>query len=122
MPEPMQPITNPVLVDAMATFKLDLANRENEDVFKEHERAFLQAAIEARYLLPAQVEQPAEPPKEGEQVQARVAFQIMTNPKGEKFMPAFTDEVELKKNRQPGERFQVAVMSFDDLYHFIKSN
>mgnify|MGYP003312339711 CR=1 FL=1 len=63
MPEPMQPITNPVLVDAMATFKLDLANHENEEVFKEHERAFLQAAIEARYLLPAQVEQPAEPPK-----------------------------------------------------------
>ena len=114
MPEPMQPITNPVLVDAMATFKLDLANRENEDVFKEHERAFLQAAIDAKYLLPAQVEQPAEPPKEGEPVQARVAFQIMTNPKGEKFMPAFTDEVELKKNRKPGERFQVAVMSFND--------
>lgn len=122
MPEPMQPITNPVLVDAMATFKLDLANRENEDVFKEHERAFLQAAIDAKYLLPAQVEQPAEPPKEGEPVQARVAFQIMTNPKGEKFMPAFTDEVELKKNRKPGERFQVAVMSFNDLYQFIKGN
>ena len=122
MPEPMQPITNPVLVDAMATFKLDLANRENEDVFKEHERAFLQAAIDAMYLLPAQVEQPAEPPKEGEPVQARVAFQIMTNPKGEKFMPAFTDEVELKKNRKPGERFQVAVMSFNDLYQFIKGN
>lgn len=122
MPEPMQPITNPVLVDAMATFKLDLANHESEEVFKEHERAFLQAAIEARYLLPAQVEQPAEPPKEGEPVQARVAFQIMTNPKGEKFMPAFTDEVELKKNRKPGERFQVAVMSFNDIYQFIKSN
>jgi len=122
MPEPMQPITNPVLVDAMATFKVDLANRENEEVFKEHERAFLQAAIEARYLLPAQVEQPEEAPKEGEQVQARVAFQIMTNPKGEKFMPAFTDEVALKKNRKPGERFQVAVMSFNDLYHFMKSN
>ena len=122
MPEPMQPITNPVLVDAMATFKLDLANRENEEVFKEHERAFLMAAIDARYLLPAQVEQPEEPPKEGEPVQARVAFQIMTNPKGEKFMPAFTDEVELKKNRKPGERFQVAVMSFNDLYQFMKSN
>ena len=122
MPEPMQPITNPVLVDAMATFKLDLSNRENEEVFKEHERAFLQAAIDAKYLLPAQVEQPAEPPKEGEPVQARVAFQIMTNPKGEKFMPAFTDEVELKKNRKPGERFQVAVMSFNDLYQFIKTN
>ena len=122
MPEPMQPITNPVLVDAMATFKVDLANRDNEEEFKEHERAFLQAAIEAKYLLPAQVEQPAEPPKEGEPVQARVAFQIMTNPKGEKFMPAFTDEVELKKNRKPGERFQVAVMSFNDLYQFIKSN
>ncbi len=122
MPEPMQPITNPVLVDAMATFKLDLANHEDEAVFKEHERAFLQAAIEAKYLLPAQVEQPAEPPKEGEPIQARVAFQIMTNPKGEKFMPAFTDEVELKKNRKPGERFQVAVMSFQDIYQFIKTN
>ena len=122
MPEPMQPITNPVLVDAMATFKLDLANRDNEETFKEHEIAFLKAAIEAKYLLPAQVEQPAEPQPEGEPQQARVAFQIMTNPKGEKFMPAFTDEVELKKNRKPGERFQVAVMSFNDLYHFMKSN
>lgn len=122
MAEPMQPITNPVLVDAMATFKLDLANRENEELFKEHEKAFLQAAIEAKYLLPAQIEQPAEPPKEGEQVQTRVAFQIMTNPKGEKFMPAFTDEVELKKNRQPGERFQVAVMGFMELYQFMKAN
>lgn len=123
MPEPMQPITNPALVDAMATFKLDLANRENEESFKEHEKNFLLAAIEAKYLLPAQVEQSAaEEVKEGEQIQARVAFQIMTNPKGEKFMPAFTDEVELKKNRKPGERFQVAVMSFNDLYHFLKAN
>ena len=122
MPEPMQPITNPVLVDAMATFKLDLANRDNPEVFREHEMAFLKAAIEAKYLLPAMVEQPAEPPKEGEPQQARVAFQIMTNPKNEKFMPAFTDEVELKKNRKPGERFQVAVMSFEDLYRFMKAN
>ena len=89
MPEPMQPITNPVLVDAMATFKLDLANRDEENKikdeaqFREHEKAFLKAAIEAKYLLPAQVEQPEEAPKEGEQTQARVAFQIMTNPKGE---------------------------------------
>lgn len=122
MPEPMQPITNPVLVDAMATFKLDLANRENEAAFREHEKAFLQAAIEAKYLLAAHIEQPAEPPQEGEKVQTRIAFQIMTNPKGEKFMPAFTDEVELKKNRKPGEQFQAAVMGFMDLYHFIKSN
>ena len=122
MPEPMQPITNPVLVDAMATFKLDLANRENAENFQEHEKAFLQAAIEARYLLPAMVEQPEEPQEEGQPQQARVAFQIMTNPKNEKFMPAFTDEVELKKNRKPGERFQVAVMSFEDLYRFMKAN
>ncbi len=122
MPEPMQPITNPALVDAMATFKVDLANRDNEENFREHEKAFLKAAIEARYLLPAQIEQPAEPPQEGEQVPTRVAFQIMTNPKNEKFMPAFTDEVELKKNRKPGERFQVAVMSFMDLYQLIKAN
>ncbi len=122
MPEPMQPVTNPALVDAMATFKLDLANKENAENFQEHERAFLQAAIDAQYLLPAQIEQPAEPPKEGQQMQARVSFQIMTNPKGEKFMPAFTDEVELKKNRKPGERFQVALMNFNDLYNFIKAN
>ena len=110
-----KPVTNPELVDAMATFKLDLKNRENE-------RAFLQAAVEARYLLPAMVEQPAEPPKEGEQLRARIAFQIMTNQQNEKFMPAFTDEIELRKNRQPGERFQVAVMSFMDLYRFVKAN
>ena len=121
-PTPMEPVTNPVLVDAMATFKLDLANKANAAAFREHERAFLQAAIDAKYLLPAQIEQPAEPPKEGEPVQARVSFQIMTNPKNEKFMPAFTDEVELKKNRKPGERFNVAVMGFKDLYQFIKSN
>lgn len=122
MAEPMQPITNPALVDAMATFKLDLANRDNEETFRQHEVAFIKAAIDAKYLLPAQIDQPEEPAKEGEQVQTRVAFQIMTNPKNEKFMPAFTDEVELKKNRQPGERFQVAVMSFMDLYRFLKAN
>ena len=122
MAEPMQPITNPALVDAMATFKLDLANRDNEANFREHEVAFLKAAIDAKYLLPAQIDQPEDAPTEGGQKQARVAFQIMTNPKGEKFMPAFTDEVELKKNRQPGERFQVAVMSFMDLYRFLKAN
>ena len=50
MPEPMQPITNPALVDAMATFKVDLANRDNEENFREHEKAFLKAAIEADKL------------------------------------------------------------------------
>ena len=115
MPEPMKPVTNPVLVDAMATFKLDLNNRE-------HEIAFLQAAVEAKYLLPAQVERAEEPVKEGEQVKMRVAFQIMTNQKGDKFMPAFTDEIELRKNRKPDEKFQIVVMNFMDLYRFIKSN
>ena len=115
MPEPMKPVTNPVLVDAMATFKLDLHNRE-------HEMAFLQAAVEAKYLLPAQVERSDEPVKEGEQVKMRVAFQIMTNPKGDKFLPAFTDEIELRKNRKPDEKFQIVVMNFMDLYRFIKAN
>lgn len=112
---PIKPVTNPVLVDAMATFKVDLTNRE-------HEKAFLQAAIDARYLIPALIERPATPPKEGEQVQARVAFQMMTNQNGTKFLPAFTDEIELRKNRKPGERFQVMIMSFKDLYHFMKAN
>lgn len=111
----MKPVTNPVLVDAMATFKVDLTNRE-------HEKAFLEAAIEAKYLIPAMIERPATPPQEGEQVQARVAFQMMTNQKGDKFLPAFTDEIELRKNRKPGERFQVMVMGFMDLYRFMKAN
>ncbi len=111
----MKPVTNPVLVDAMATFKVDLTNRE-------HEKAFLEAAIEAKYLIPAIIERPATPPQEGEQVQARVAFQMMTNQKGDKFLPAFTDEIELRKNRKPGERFQVMVMSFMDVYRFLKAN
>ncbi len=111
----MKPVTNPVLVDAMATFKVDLTNRD-------HEKAFLEAAIEARYLIPAIIEQPATPPKEGEQVQARVAFQMMTNQQGDKFLPAFTDEIELRKNRKPGERFQVMVMGFMDIYRFLKAN
>lgn len=118
MPEPMKPIENPVLVDAMATFKLDLTNRE-------HEMAFLQAAVEARYLIPALVEQaPADTADENGKVKARIAFQIMTNPKGEQFMPAFTDEVELRKTREPkpGEHLQIAVMSFMDLYRFVKAN
>ncbi len=114
MPEQnMQPVTNPVLVDAMATFRLKLSNRENE-------KAFLQAAVEARYMLPAQI-QPVET-KEGEPQQHRVAFQIMNTPDGKRFMPAFTDEIELKKNRRPDEQFQVAVMGFEQIYQFIKSN
>lgn len=119
MPEAMKPITNPVLVDAMATFKLDLANHETN---REHEKAFLQAAVEAKYLLPAMVERPDEPPKEGEQVKMRVAFQIMTNAKGDKFLPAFTDEIELRKNRKPEDTPQIVVMNFMDIYRFIKGN
>ena len=118
MPEQRKPVENPVLVDAMATFKLDLQNRE-------HELAFLKAAVEARYLLPAQVQpDPDAEPDENGQTRARIAFQIMTNQKGEQFMPVFTDEVELKKARnfQPGEKVQIAVMSFMDIYRFIKSN
>lgn len=118
MPEERKPIENPVLVDAMATFKLDLTNRE-------HEMAFLQAAVAARYLLPAQVQpDPDAGVDENGQQRARIAFQIMTNQKGEQFMPVFTDEVELRKARnfQPGERVQIAVMSFMDVYHFIKGN
>ncbi|MBQ5334747.1 MAG: enhanced serine sensitivity protein SseB C-terminal domain-containing protein [Oscillospiraceae bacterium] len=116
MPEPMKPITNPVLVDAMAKFKLDLTNRENE-------KAFLEAAVDAKYLIPALVERASdEEPKPGEQVKMRVAFQIMTNQQGEQFMPAFTDEIEIRKNRKPGETFQIIVMNFMDLYQFVKNN
>lgn len=118
MPEERKPVENPVLVDAMATFKLDLTNRE-------HEIAFLKAAIEAKYLLPAQVQpDPDAEPDENGQTRARIAFQIMTNQKGEQFMPVFTDEVELRKSRsiKPGERVQIAVMSFMDIYRFIKGN
>ena len=105
MPEQMKPVTNPVLVDAMATFKLDLHNRE-------HELAFLQAAVEAKYLIPAMVKQPDETPKPGEQIRVQVAFQIMTNQRGDKFMPAFTDEIELRKNRSPEDRPQIVVMNW----------
>jgi len=115
MPEEnMNPISNPVLVEAMTTFRQDLTNRE-------YEKNFLQAAVEARYLLPAQIT-PVEPAAEGEPQQHSIAFQIMNTPDGKKFMPAFTDEDELKKNRKPGESFQVAVMSFEQVYHFIKAN
>ena len=63
----MQPnphITNPVLVDAMATFKVDLTNTE-------HERAFLQAAIDAKYLIPALIERPVTQTPDGEPVPTR---------------------------------------------------
>lgn len=112
----MEPVTNPVLVDAMATFKLDLSNRE-------HEIAFLEAAIDAKYLLPAKIEQTSDQPNEDGQVPTRIAFQVMTNPKGDKFMPAFTDEIELKKTRKPeNETMQIAVCDFRALYNFIKQN
>ena len=118
MPEQNQPtqphIENPVLVDAMAIFKTDLTNHVNE-------RAFLEAAISAKYLVPAKVEPSDEPAPEGEQPRARIAFQVMTNPQNQKFMPVFTDEIELRKNRKPGESFQVAVMGFPDIYNFVKS-
>lgn len=112
----MEPVTNPVLVDAMATFKLDLTNRENE-------KAFLEAAIDAKYLLPAKIEQMPEQATQEGQIPTRVAFQVMTNPKGDKFMPAFTDEIELKKNRKPdSEPLQIAVVDFRALYNFVKQN
>ncbi len=112
----MEPVTNPVLVDAMATFKLDLTNRENE-------KAFLEAAIDAKYLLPAKIEQMPEQATQEGQIPTRIAFQVMTNPKGDKFMPAFTDEIELKKNRKPdSEPLQIAVVDFRALYNFVKQN
>ena len=116
MPEEnnMKPVTNPELVEAMTVFRQDLSDRE-------HEKAFLQACLNARYLLPAMI-QPIEGQPEGEPQQHSVAFQIMKTPDGKKFMPAFTSEDELKKNRKPGETFQVAVMGFEQIYHFIKGN
>jgi len=120
MEEPNQkiePVTNPVLVDAMATFKLDLKNRE-------HEIAFLKAALEAKYLLPAKIEQlPGEATEDGK-IPSRIAFQVMTNPKGDKFMPAFTDEIELRKTRKPDsdEPLQIAVVDFRALHNFVKQN
>ncbi len=113
----MEPVTNPVLVDAMATFKLDLTNRE-------HEKAFLEAAIDAKYLLPAKIEQLQDQKTDDGQVPTRVAFSVLTNPNGDKFMPAFTDEIELKKNRKgmENEPLQIAVVDFRALYNFVKSN
>ncbi|MBQ8921349.1 MAG: enhanced serine sensitivity protein SseB C-terminal domain-containing protein [Oscillospiraceae bacterium] len=113
----MDPVTNPVLVDAMATFKLDLTNRE-------HEKAFLEAALEAKYLLPAKIEQLKDQATPDGQVPTRMAFSVLTNANGDKFMPAFTDEIELKKNRKglENEPLQIAVVDFRALYSFIKQS
>ena len=116
-PKPqMQPITNPELVEAMTEFRKDLSNRDNE-------RAFLQAAVSARYLLPAMIQPiPKEEGHEDEPQQHSVAFQIMNTPDGKKFMPAFTSQEELLKHRKEGESFQVAVMGFEQIYMFMKGN
>ncbi len=114
MPEPNEPVTNPVLVDAMATFRLDFTNRERE-------RAFLEAAVEAKYLVPAMIQRPAQV-KEGEQQQVNITFQVLKTMKGDQYIPAYTDAIELQKNRQPGERRNAVVMDFMTIYRFVKEH
>lgn len=89
-PQP-QKVENPVLIEAMQTFKQEM-NRENEI-------KFLNAMLNARYLVPVVMETPPDTSMTpGTQVRTRVAFQMLTNPAGEKFIPAFTDTEELAKN------------------------
>lgn len=108
-PQP-QKIENPVLVEAMQTFKQEM-NRENEI-------KFLNAMLNARYLVPVMMETPPDASMTpGTQVRTRVAFQMLTNPAGEKFIPAFTDSEELAKNpvkNDPEHPRQVVVMRVTD--------
>lgn len=111
-PQPQQPqkVENPVLVEAMQTFKKEM-NRQNE-------LKFLNAMLNARYLVPVVMETPPDASMEpGTKVRTRVAFQMLTNPAGEKFIPAFTDSEELAKNPTPQQQTQanqVAVMRVTD--------
>lgn len=108
-PQP-QKIENPVLVEAMQTFKQEM-NRENEI-------KFLNAMLNARYLVPVVMETPPDATMTpGTQVRTRVAFQMLTNPSGEKFIPAFTDNEELLKNpvkADPEHPRQIVVMRVTD--------
>ena len=108
------PITNPKLLEAIAQFKSE-TNRVNEI-------KFLQEMLNARYLVPVIMETPPnETMKPGERVSTRVAFQMLTNDKNEKFIPAFTDQDELVKNTvQP--RHQVAVLTVRDFAMVFSQN
>ena len=78
--------------------------------------------LNARYLVPVIMETPPnEAMKPGERVSTRVAFQMLTNDKNEKFIPAFTDQDELVKNTvQP--RHQVAVLTVRDFAMVFSQN
>ncbi len=117
MPEMKQPpkIDNSKLVEAMKTFKAE-SNRENES-------NFLRNVINGKYLVPVMVEKPDGPieAKPGETIKLRMAFQMLTNGKNEKFVPAFTSPEELGK-RNAGKTVQVAVMTVRDLQNMFQQN
>ena len=108
------PITNPKLLEAIAQFKRE-TNRVNEI-------KFLQEMLNARYLVPVIMETPPDANMQpGQRVSTRVAFQMLTNDKNEKFIPAFTDQEELMKNTmQP--RHQVAVLTVRDFAMVFSQN
>lgn len=104
-----QKIENPQLLASIATFK-QTVNRENEI-------AFLKEMLNGRYLVPVIMETPPDQVVQpGEQVKTRVGFQMLTNPQGEKFIPAFTDHDQLAKNPAPPQQQnnQVAIMTVRD--------
>lgn len=108
-------VENPKLVGAMQTFKGAL-NRENEI-------KFLQEMLNARYLVPVVMETPPDASMQpGQQVTTRVAFQMLTNPKGDKFIPAFTDQAELQKQEPVQQKHQVAVLNVRDFAMVFQQN
>lgn len=103
MPEATKPITNPQLVEAIKHL--------HQNNTPANQNLALDLVVNHAKLLAPVLVTPI-PGKKGEKQQANIQFQLISTQDGRPFLPAFTDETELKKFI--GEKkTQVMVVHFD---------
>ncbi len=103
MHEKNQPVTNPVLKQAISRL-------HNGEHTREQQMVTLQFLLQAQLIAPVTIT----PGKTNTQLQ----FQLITTPDGRAFFPAFTDLEEMKKGF-PGQKQQTVVLTFADYARMI---
>ena len=103
MSEKTEPVTNPVLKEAICRL-------HRGEHAREHQMVTLHILLQTQLLAPVTIT----PGKTNTQIQ----FQLITTPDGRAFFPAFTDLEELKKGF-PGADQQTVVLPFADYARMI---
>lgn len=102
------PINNPELVKAMNTVK--------EAFSQENNNRFLNELMKASFLVPAIIDPVPTPDANGKAVltqDTKITFNLLSNEKGEKYFPAFTDWQELHR-WQKDYKSNTVVLTFDE--------